>query len=184
VVVRFADFAVDSGSRQLLRGSSEVPLGPKAFALLELLLRSRPRALSKGQLLNQLWPGTFVSDSSLTSLVTQLRSALGDDPHRPRFIRTVYSFGYAFCGEVAAAGPGSSSGGVRFRLYLEDGQVALREGENVIGRTDDVVVLLDSASVSRRHARIVVSSGSAPLKTWAARTARFCAGSASAPPPC
>ena len=84
MVVHFGEFAVDFGSRQLLRGARAVHVGPKAFELLQLLLTKRPQALSKTQLQNQLWPRTFVSESSLTSVVTELRAALADEARRPR----------------------------------------------------------------------------------------------------
>jgi Tol biopolymer transport system component/DNA-binding winged helix-turn-helix (wHTH) protein len=133
VALRFGDIAVDFGSRQVRRGTDSVHLGPKAFDLLELLLRNRPRALSKAQLRDQLWPRTFTSESNLTSLVTELRTALGDEARRPRCIRTVYGFGYAFCGPVEelpdTTGP-AAPGVARPRLFPEGREIALREGEN------------------------------------------------------
>jgi DNA-binding winged helix-turn-helix (wHTH) protein len=179
VVVHFGDFAVDSGRRELLRGAQAVHLGPKAFELLELLLKSRPRALSKAQLRNQLWPRTFVSESNLTSLVTELRTALGDRARQPRFIRTAYGFGYAFCAEaseVLDAVPPATSTGTRLRLFLEDREIALREGENVLGRLDDGMAWFDSPTVSRRHARIVVLEGKATLEDLGSKNGTFLRG--------
>ena len=80
-----------------------MPLETKAYELLALLLSRRPNALSKAQIRDVLWPGTFVSESALARLVTQLRAACGDDAQAPRFIRTVHGFGYAFCGEAREA---------------------------------------------------------------------------------
>ena len=77
-----------------------MPLETKAYELLGLLLARRPTALSKAQIRAVLWPGTFVSESALARLVTQVRAACGDDAQAPRFIRTVHGFGYAFCGEA------------------------------------------------------------------------------------
>jgi len=77
-----------------------VHLQPKTFELLDLLVRSRPKALSKQRIRAQLWPETVVGDASLTVAVAELRSALGDDAKEPRYVRTVYGFGYAFAGEV------------------------------------------------------------------------------------
>jgi len=96
----FGDFALDQERRQLLRAGIPLALEPKAYELLSLLLARRPRALSKAQIRDVLWPGTFVSESALAGLVTDLRSVFEDDPRRPRFIRTVHSFGYAFCGDA------------------------------------------------------------------------------------
>jgi DNA-binding winged helix-turn-helix (wHTH) protein len=179
VVVHFGDFAVDFGSRQLLRGTAAVHLGPKALELLELLLRSRPRALTKAQLRDQLWPRTFVSESNLTSLVTELRTAIGDRARQPRFIRTVYGFGYAFCGEaveVAAAPPAARPPAVRLRLFLEDREIALREGENLLGRVDEGIAWLESPTVSRRHARIVVTGGKATLEDLGSKNGTYLRG--------
>jgi DNA-binding winged helix-turn-helix (wHTH) protein len=78
-----------------------VHLEPKAFRLLELLLAARPKALSKRDLQDELWPKTYVSERSLARLVANLRIAIGDRATEPRFIRTVHGFGYAFCGDVS-----------------------------------------------------------------------------------
>jgi DNA-binding winged helix-turn-helix (wHTH) protein len=179
VIFRFADFAVDLGSRQLLHGAEEAHLGPKAFELLEALLTNRPRALSKAQLQQRLWPRTFVSESNLTSLVTELRTALGDKARRPRFVRTVYGFGYAFCGmatEVPDAVPPRARSGVRLRLFLEDREIALREGENVLGRVDEGIIWFESPTVSRRHARILVSGAAATLEDLGSKNGTFLGG--------
>jgi Tol biopolymer transport system component/DNA-binding winged helix-turn-helix (wHTH) protein len=96
----FGDFELDQERRQLLRSSEPVPLQPKAYELLSLLLQRRPRVLSRAQIRDVIWPGTFVSESTLAVVVTGLRQALGDDARQPRFIRTVHRFGYAFCGEA------------------------------------------------------------------------------------
>lgn len=176
MVVQFDDFAVDFGSRQLRRGTDFVHLEPKAFDLLELLLRNRPHALSKAQLRDRLWPRTFAADSSLARLVSELRTALGDEARRPRFVRTVYAFGYAFCGaaeEVAEARRPTTRADVRLRLFLDDREIALREGENVLGRVDEGVAWFESPTVSRRHARIVVSGGKATLEDLASKNGTF-----------
>ena len=94
----FEECEFDSGRRVLLRHGRAVPLSSRAFQLLELLLERRPEAIAKAELLERLWPETFVSDASLHNLVTEIRAALGDDPRMARFIRTVPRFGYAFHG--------------------------------------------------------------------------------------
>ena len=179
MVVHFGDFSVDFGSRQLLCGAGEIHLGPKAFELLEALIRNRPRALSKAQLQRRVWPRTFVSESNLTSVVTELRAALGDEARRPRFVRTVYGFGYAFCGEATEAPdtlPPPMPRGFRLRLFLDDREIALREGENVLGRLDEGVAWLESPTVSRRHARILVSGGQATLEDLGSKNGTFLRG--------
>src|SRR5262245_50285802 len=99
--VRFGSWVFDGESRELRGRQGMVHLSPKAFALLGALLESRPRALSKAELRDRLWANTFVSDSSLASLVREVRRALGDSVRQPVFLRTVHRFGYAFCGEAA-----------------------------------------------------------------------------------
>jgi DNA-binding winged helix-turn-helix (wHTH) protein len=179
VALHFGDFAADFGSRQLWHGPEAVPLGPKAFELLELLLRSRPRALSKARIRDGLWPRTVASESNLTTLVNELRTALGDRPRKPRFIRTVYGFGYAFCGEateVADVERPASGRATRLRLFLDDREIALRLGENLLGRLDEGVAWFESPTVSRRHARIVVEGGKATLEDLGSKNGTFLRG--------
>ena len=83
-------------TRELLRDGHSVPLSPKAFDLLSILVADRPKAISKSDLQERLWPATFVVEKNLANLVSEIRDALGDDPSNPRFIRTVHRFGYAF----------------------------------------------------------------------------------------
>ncbi len=96
--VQFGKFTLDTESRQLRHGDAERHLSPKAFELLRALIECRPAALSKVQIHERLWPSTFVSDATLTSLVAELRSVLGEKPRGGRFVRTVHRFGYAFKG--------------------------------------------------------------------------------------
>ena len=100
--LQFGDFELDRERRQLLRSGQPVPLEPKVYELLSLLVERRPKALSRAQIRDVVWPGVFVSESTLGVAVNAIRQALGDDARQPRFIRTVHGFGYAFCGEVGA----------------------------------------------------------------------------------
>ena len=94
--VSFGDFVLDPDSRELRQGSEPVRLSPKAFQLLEILVASRPKALSKTDLQDWLWPDTFVVEKNLANLISEIREALGERPSDPRFIRTVPRYGYAF----------------------------------------------------------------------------------------
>ena len=78
--VRFETFVLDSDTRELLRDGRSVPLSPKAFDLLSILVAERPKAISKSDLLERLWPATFVVEKNLANLVSEIRDALGDDP--------------------------------------------------------------------------------------------------------
>jgi len=171
--VQFGPFTLDAGSRQLLRDGREVHLVPKAFDLLLLLIERRPDALSKEEIRDRLWPDTFVSESNLTSLVTDLRKALGEDAQAPRFVRTVYGRGYAFGETAAATAAGGPRRSPRFRLFSEDREIALREGENVLGRDEDAAIRVDSTTASRRHARIVVAGEQATLEDLGSRNGTY-----------
>ena len=163
----FGDFVLDLETRQLLRLGKEVRLSPKAFQLLELLVARRPRVLAKPEIRDRLWPHTFVSESSLTGLVTTLRAALGDSARDPRYLRTVHGTGYAFCGDVTDAEPRPKPDAHRrlqFRLSWEGGDIPLADGDNILGRVQEAAAWIDSASVSRRHARILISEGTASLE--------------------
>lgn len=156
---RFDAFVLDRDARQLLRRGCEVHLSPKAFDLLARLIQARPRALSKAELHEDLWPGTFVTDASLGMLVTEIRSALGDNAKESRFVRTVHRFGYAFQGSVTeVAEPASSAAGpgVVYWLVSASRQIALAPGENLVGRDPRTAVWLDSPGISRHHARITI----------------------------
>ena len=98
--VRFGECVLDSETRQLSVRGATVHVQPKAFQFLELLLENRPRAVSKSQIHERLWPGTFVSDGTLTSLLVEVRNVIGDEAQHPRYVRTVHRFGYAFCGNA------------------------------------------------------------------------------------
>ena len=174
--VRFSPYVLDLESRQLLRGDDVVHLSPKAFDLLSILVSDRPRAFAKSDLLDRLWPGTFVVEKNLANLVSEIRDAIGDDPANPRFIRTVQRFGYAFRETVprSKAGRSASRGDeLSFRLKWMDGRVTLEEGEHLIGRDPDAEVFLNAAGVSRRHARIGISAGRATIEDLGSKNGTF-----------
>src|SRR5437764_11316143 len=106
VRARFGLFEVDSERRQLLREGRDIHLTPKAFDLLALLVGEAPRVVRKNELHDRLWPGTFVSDATLTGLVKELRRALDDRDTASPMIRTAHGVGYAFAQviEILAAG--------------------------------------------------------------------------------
>jgi len=162
----FGDFELDQERRLLLRAGEPVPLEPKAYELLSLLVERRPRVLSRAQIRDVVWAGTFISESTLNQAVNTIRRALRDDAREPRFVRTAPGFGYAFCGEVrdTAAERPRARAAVQPRLVWGDRILALAEGDNVLGRDEEAAVCLDAASVSRHHARIRVEGPCATLE--------------------
>lgn len=96
----FGEYRLDSQSGQLYRGSAAVPLTPKAFALLQHLASSSGRLLTKEELLDTLWPGVYVTDAVLKTAVREIRRALDDSSHTPRYIETAHRRGYRFIAPV------------------------------------------------------------------------------------
>ena len=172
---RFGPFTLDGATRQLLRDTNEVHLSPKAFDLLSLLIRERPRAVPKAELLEHLWPGTFVEETNLAGLVNEIRHALDDSATRPAFLRTVHRVGYRFIGEVVetAAQMRRGTPGPRPCLVYDNREVLLTEGVNVIGRAPDATIRCEETGVSRHHARIVLAGGSATLEDLGSKNGTF-----------
>ena len=162
----FGDCEFDTGRRVLLRHGRVEPLSARAVQLLQFLLERRPEAVSKAELLEHLWPDTFVSDASLHNLMAEVRSALGDDPRMARYIRTVPRFGYAFHGDAQApssiADPAPALSGPR--LISGSREWCLVNGPSVVGRDRDCAIRIDSTTISRRHARIVVTAGKTTIE--------------------
>lgn len=99
--LRIRDFVLDCARRELRRGSDVIHLSPKALRLLEALAESHPRAVTKGELFDRIWPDTHVAESSLPALINELRTALGDHAREAKIVRTVFGYGYALATEVA-----------------------------------------------------------------------------------
>ncbi len=176
---QFGNLVLDSESRALMRQGRPIPISPKAFKLLQVLIEARPRAVPKAELHRRLWPDTVVSDVNLPTLIAEVRSAIGDGARAPEFIRTVYAYGYAFCGTAVPLqrdGQPRSDESRVFRLLWGHREIALADGENVLGRGTDSVVWIDAQSVSRRHARLVVSAGLATLEDLGSKNGTFVNG--------
>lgn len=97
---RFGDFTLEAGERQLLRGGRPVILRPKAFQTLRFLVERRGRLVTHDELLNSVWADTNVSEAVLTHCITEVRQALDDDPHQPRYLKTIPRVGYRFIAEI------------------------------------------------------------------------------------
>jgi DNA-binding winged helix-turn-helix (wHTH) protein len=161
VRLRFGTNELDCASRRLWRDGREVHLSTKAFDLLVLLVERRPAAVRKSEIKQRLWPETFVSETNLPTLITEIRDALGKHAREAQFIRTVHGFGYSFSAEAVIVGTAGAAPDIDAglaRLVGPTSQIALRSGENVLGREGDDVVALRSSTVSRRHARVTLSA--------------------------
>lgn len=166
--IRFGPFTLNVETRQLRHETREIEVSAKAFDLLTLLVLNRPNVVSKADLQKGVWPDTFVAEANLSNLVAELRHALGDSRHQPAFIRTVHGFGYAFCGDASIDAD-------RPACWLECGRrrFPLTDGPHVIGRDPQVDITLDDNTVSRRHARIVVSGAATLLEDFGSKNGTF-----------
>jgi DNA-binding winged helix-turn-helix (wHTH) protein len=114
--VRLGEFTLDREDERLWGERGEVRIGNKAFLVLSRLAEEQGRLVTKDDLFSSVWDGTIVSESALTSVVKELRRALGDDPKQPRYIQSVYGRGYRLIEPVceadgAVAGPPQRTGG-------------------------------------------------------------------------
>jgi DNA-binding winged helix-turn-helix (wHTH) protein len=174
MVLNFGDFALDTNARLLRRGEQPIHLRAKTFDLLLLLVAERPKALSKADLMEHLWPGTYVQEANLSNSIGELRKALGDRSAPSRFIRTVHTFGYAFTADVgqeaalhperSAADSTAPSGLPAARLIWGTTVITLPNGERIVGRDDSADIVLPETTVSRRHARLTVIDGKGVLE--------------------
>src|SRR5688572_15881733 len=108
----FEDYVLDAERRELTRGSQAIAVGPQVFDLLLYLVRNCEHVVSKDDLLEAVWRGRIVSESTLTSHINAARKAIGDNGQDQRLIKTISRKGFRFVGDVVEtssdAGPSSS----------------------------------------------------------------------------
>lgn len=145
-LLEFGPYRVDPEHRLLLRGQNPVPLSPKAFDLLLVLLERSGEVVSKDDLMNLLWPDTFVEESNLGQHVFQLRKALGERSQDRTYIITVPGRGYRFAKEVRPVANGIAD-------IVQLGKLEEREEH---GKEDEIVVASHSLAqivIERRRKR-------------------------------
>jgi TolB-like protein len=96
----FEDYALDTDRRELLRADRPIALQPQVFDILAFLIRNRGRVVAKDELIDAVWGGRVVSESTLTSRINAARSAVGDSGEAQRLIRTASRKGFRFIGAV------------------------------------------------------------------------------------
>lgn len=97
---RFDDVLVEPDSYRVLKSGQVLPLEPKAFEVLILLIENAGLLVSKDEMLNSVWNNSFVTPNAMTRVIAQLRKVLGDRRKEPRYIQTVQTRGYRFIAEV------------------------------------------------------------------------------------
>src|SRR4051812_6722048 len=110
--VQFAEFEFDTRSGRLQRHGAPIGLPGPASELLRVLLEQRPNLVAKDELMRQVWRDAAVEEGNLTVAIADLRVALRDDAHQPRFIRTYHRRGYAFIADVIDPVAGAAPTGV------------------------------------------------------------------------
>jgi len=96
----FGPFRIDAAERLLMRGQQQLPLTPKAFDTLLLLVENNGHVLEKDELMKKLWPDTFVEEANLTNNISLLRKAIGENSDGQQYIKTVPRRGYCFVANV------------------------------------------------------------------------------------
>ena len=99
-IYRCADVEIDPSLGCVKRGGEEQHLRQQSFHLLLYVIEHRQRLISKEELIENFWQGAAVTDNAIVQCVKEIRRALGDDPHEPRFIRTIHKIGYRFIASV------------------------------------------------------------------------------------
>ena len=148
---RFGAFELDDERLQLTRAGRPVELRPKVFDLLATLVRERHRVVRREELFGRLWSTTAVGPGSLSGLVNELRSALGENGRGPSSIRTVHARGYQFAvrAEEQAAGPQSGA------TSASSPSTESRESDRVLARAQS------EPALEATRARLVVALGGA-----------------------
>jgi len=100
MIYAFEDYLLDADRRELRRGAALIAAEPQTFDLLLYLIQNRERVVSKDDLMAAVWSGRIVSESTLSSQITAVRHAIGDDGVRQILVRTLARKGFRFVGEV------------------------------------------------------------------------------------
>ena len=108
---KFAEHLLDIDRREIVRGGTSIPVEPQVFDLLVYLLRNRDRVVSRDDLIETVWAGRIVSESTLTSRINAARKAVGDNGKDQRLIRTFSRKGVRFVGDAQERSPSDSGSG-------------------------------------------------------------------------
>src|SRR4029078_1254828 len=100
---QFGEFTVDRDQKVLFRNGVPLPLTPKVFDILIVLVENWGHIVEKDELMRRVWPDSFVEDANLAFNIQRLRKALGDDARHPQFIETVARRGYRFIAQARSA---------------------------------------------------------------------------------
>ncbi len=165
---RCGDWSVDPDLNRISRDGEDINLEPRVMDLLVVLARYAPRLVRKQELIDAVWDSGYVAENTLTHAVSQLRGALGDDPKSPEYVETIHRRGYRLAKPISRPSPESAETAAEmpsppYRILMRGLSIGLHQGENLIGRSPDATVTIDSLCVSRRHAIIFLDGREAVL---------------------
>lgn len=179
-IARFGPFEADLRTGELRRAGTKLELQELPFRILAALLERPGELVTREELRATAWPdGVFLDfEHGLNKAVNKIRRALGDRADEPRFVATLPGRGYRFLAEVDRPEdrglPRTSR--TTCRIVWDSRTIPLSEGPNIIGRDPAATVFVDSSTVSRRHAVIVVSTEGATLEDLGSKNGTFLRG--------
>ncbi len=136
-VAYFGSFQLDLGKIRLWRGSQEVKLTGKAFAVLRYLVEHPGQLVTKDELFSAVWPETIVSEATLASCIQEIRQALRDKAKAPRYIETVHRRGYRFIAPLSTPQPVQGS---TFKVPSQEEVASGEESQNANGKEQKPVL--------------------------------------------
>ena len=188
-IARFGVFELDSRTGELRKRGIRVHLQEQPFQVLAMLVERAGDLVTRDELKQRLWSDSVFVDfeQGLNNAVAKIRTALGDSAESPRFVETLERRGYRFIASVEWAPEGHQAAPVRpgtsshptatvVRLVMDGKAIALAEGVHTVGRDPGAALWIDSALISRQHARIVVREGSVTIEDLGSRNGTFVNG--------
>jgi predicted ATPase len=162
---QFQSFGLDTSNECLWRNGVQIALSPKLFAVLRYLVDNPGRLVTHDELLDALWPETYVQPQVLRTYVLELRKVLGDDAGQPRFIQTLTKRGYCFVAQVTDS-DGIEPAGIEETGREHDGATAAVDGKarKIVGREEELASLMAQVElVASGQRRAVFVTGEAGI---------------------
>ena len=188
-LARFGVFDLDPRTGELRKRGVRVHLQEQPFQVLAMLVERAGDLVTRDELKQRLWSDSVFVDfeQGLNNAIAKIRMAMGDSAGSPRFVETLERRGYRFIASVewvteghqtapARPGPPTRPAATVVRLVTDAKTVALTEGTHIIGRQPTASLWIDSALISRQHARIVVRDGCVTIEDLGSRNGTFVNG--------
>jgi DNA-binding winged helix-turn-helix (wHTH) protein len=185
-IARFGPFSADLRTGELRRAGKRIELQELPFRILAALLERPGELVTREELREVAWtPPVFVDfERGLNKGINKIRRALGDSAAEPQYVETLPGRGYRFIAELEASEIPLVPPSPRrvCRILWDSRTIPLAAGANVIGRDPEAAVSVDSSTVSRRHALILVSPEGATLEDLGSKNGTYLRGQRVAAP--